>query len=117
VICFFEVRPRKDEESIAMRKTGFIVAAVVGLSLGLSLGATDSKSDEPWKNDARSCSQMSGTPGQVYKSTCQTQDQFDSILACEQAAGDQEAAQRIRMAGRDDVNTYMQGFGPIEGCK
>jgi hypothetical protein len=96
-----------------MRVTGFIVAAVI---TGSGLWVDTARSDEPWKNDARSCSQMTGTPGDVYKSTCRKQDQFNSIIACEQSAGDQEAAERIRMAGRDAVNTYMQGFGPIEGC-
>ena len=27
------------------------------------------------------------------------------------------AAERIRMAGRDDVNTYMMGFGAVDGCQ
>jgi hypothetical protein len=44
-------------------------------------------------------------------------DQYDSILACEAAAGDYNALTRTRMAGRDQVNTFMLGFGAVHGCQ
>ena len=70
-----------------------------------------------WQIDAKYCYGDTNGPGQAYRATCKDHDQFDSILACEKAAGDENAAERIRMAGRDDVNTYMMGFGAVDGCQ
>ena len=96
-----------------MRTKRIITAAVVGASLW----ATIAHADDAWKQDARSSSQATGAPGQAYKSACQTHDQYDAVLACLQAANAQDAVTRIQMEGRDGVNAYMLGFGPIEGCK
>jgi len=94
-----------------MKRHVCLIAALI-----LCLVSARAWADDAWRTDARTCGQMNGAPGDAYRATCKDHDQFDSILACEQAAGDQDAADRIQRAGRDDVNTYMQGFGPTEGC-
>jgi hypothetical protein len=97
-----------------MRQVNLRIAVAAALCLGTvpALAAGDE-----WQVDARACADMAGAPGDAYRAACQQQDQYDSILACQTAAGDENAVSRIKMAGRDDVNTYMEGFGPIAGCK
>ena len=74
-------------------------------------------SAQQWQADAKFCFGDTQAPGQAYRATCKDHDQFDSILACEQATGDENALYRVREAGRDNVNTYMMGFGAIDGCQ
>src|SRR5260370_20008038 len=87
------------------------VAAMICLASFANAWALD------WQIDAKYCYGDTNGPGQAYRATCKDHDQFDSILACEKAAGDENAAGRIRMAGRDDVNTYMMGFGAVDSCQ
>ena len=96
-----------------MRRTRLIA----GLAAILSLAALAPASAQSWQVDAKYCFGDAQAPGKAYRAACKDHDQFDSIIACETAAGDQNAVERIRMAGRDDVNTYMMGFGPIDGCQ
>jgi hypothetical protein len=58
---------------------------------------------------------MRGKP--VCRATCKDHDQYDSILACEAAAGAENAMARTRNAGRGVVNTYMMGFDTVDGCQ
>lgn len=96
-----------------MRRTGSI-AAFAGI---LCLSTLADAAAQQWQVDAKYCFGDTQAPGQAYRATCKDHDQFDSILACEKAAGDENAADRVQMAGRDEVNTYMMGFGPVDGCQ
>jgi len=96
-----------------MRRSG----SIAGLAAILCLAALAPASAQSWTVDAKYCFGDTQAPGKAYREACKTHDQFDSLLACEEAAGDENAAESIRLAGRDNVNTYMMDFGPIDGCK
>ena len=70
-----------------------------------------------WTVAAQACYADTGPAGVAYWATCKDHDQYDSILACEAAAGEYNALSRTRMAGRDQVNTFMLGFGAVHGCQ
>jgi hypothetical protein len=91
--------------------------SIAGLAAVLCLVGLGPAMAQSWQVDAKYCFGDTQAPGRAYRATCTDHDQFDSILACEKAAGDENAAERVRMAGRDDVNTYMMGFGPVDGCQ
>ena len=93
------------------------IAAFAGLLCLATLAGASAASAQQWQVDAKYCFGDTQAPGQAYRTTCKDHDQFDSILACEKAAGDENAAERVRMAGRDDVNTFMMGFGQVDGCQ
>ena len=58
-----------------------------------------------------------GAAGTAYRATCKNHDQYDSILACEAAAGEENAMARTRMAGPGVVDTVMMDFGKVDGCQ
>ncbi|HSY85076.1 MAG TPA: hypothetical protein VLA85_00795 [Verrucomicrobiae bacterium] len=93
------------------------LGSIAGLAALLCLAGIAPASAQQWQVDAKYCFGDTQAPGQAYRATCKDHDQFDSVLACEKAANDQNAIDRVQMAGRDDVNTFMMGFGPIDGCQ
>jgi hypothetical protein len=96
-----------------MRRVESIVAIAGVLCFAMVIDAMA----QDWQVAARSCYADSGAAGAAYRATCKNHDQFDSILACETAAGNDNAMARTRMAGRDQVNTFMMGFGAVNGCQ
>jgi hypothetical protein len=90
-----------------------IVVATAGV-LGFATLETNA---QDWRAAAQECYADTGAAGAAYRSTCKNHDQFDSILACEVAAGEENAAARTRLAGRGVVNTLMMGFGTVDGCQ
>ena len=95
-----------------MRRAEFIaIVGVLCLATPTDVGAQD------WTVAARACYADTGPAGAAYRATCKDHDQYDSILACEVAAGEYNALTRTRMAGRDQVNTFMLGFGAVHGCQ
>jgi hypothetical protein len=93
------------------------IALVAGLTGILCVANSVPVAAQPWQSDAKFCFRDTDAPGKAYRALCKDHDQYDSILACEQAAGDENASYRIRQAGRDRVNAFMMGFGSIEGCQ
>src|SRR5262249_57615439 len=95
-----------------MRRTRSI-AAFAGILCLATLAGASAASAQQWQVDAKYCFGDTQAPGQAYRTTCKDHDQFDSILACEKAAGDENAAERVRMAGPDNLNTFIICFIPI----
>jgi hypothetical protein len=93
------------------------IASVAAVTAAICLSSFANAWALDWQVDAKYCWGDTNGPGQAYRAACKDHDQFDSILACEKAAGDENAGERIRMAGRDDVNAYMMGFGAVDGCQ
>ena len=83
----------------------------------LCLAALADVRAQDWTVAARACYADTGAAGAAHRATCKDHDQYDSILACEAAAGEYNALTRTRMAGRDQVNTFMLGFGAVHGCQ
>ena len=88
-----------------------VVAAGVLCLAALEAGAQD------WQAAAQECYADTGAAGAAYRATCKNHDQYDSILACEAAAGEENAMARTRMAGPGVVDTVMMDFGKVDGCQ
>jgi hypothetical protein len=73
--------------------------------------------EDDWKIDAMACREMTGPPGEAYRVSCRTRDQYESVLACMKALNEAAAEHRVRAAGRDAVDDYMRRFPAVEGCK
>jgi hypothetical protein len=91
----------------------FILAAAGSLALAGVAGAAE----DDWKIDAMACREMTGPPGEAYRASCRTHDQYDAVLACMKALNEAGAEERMRTAGREAVDTYMRRFPTIEGCR
>ena len=89
---------------------------VVPLAAVLCLATLEARAQD-WQAAARECYADTGAAGTAYRSACKTHDQYDSILAYEAAAGEENAMARTRMTGRDVVDTFMMGFGTVDGCQ
>lgn len=72
--------------------------------------------DPDWQIHSRWCATDGGSSGGVYRSTCRTYDQFDSVIACQQDAHNDGAVQAVQAAGRTAVDSYMDNYKPKE-CK
>ena len=94
-----------------MRFVKIVVAAGVLCFTALEASAQD------WQAAAQECYADTGAAGAAYRSTCKNHDQYDSILACEAAAGEENAMARTRMAGPGVVDTVMMDFGKVDGCQ
>ena len=95
-----------------MRFVKIVVAAGGVLCFApLEAGAQD------WQAAAQECYADTGAAGAAYRSTCKDHDQYDAILACEAAAGEENAMARTRMAGPGVVDTVMMDFGKVDGCQ
>ena len=96
---------------------GFIHLSVSGLVLlCLGFAGTARAADDDWKIDAMACREMTGPPGEAYRATCRTHDQYDSVLACMKALNEAGAEERMRAAGREVVDAYMKSFPAVAGC-
>ena len=89
---------------------------VVPLAAVLCLTTLEARAQD-WQAAAREGYADTGAAGTAYRSACKTHDQYDSILAYEAAAGEENAMARTRMTGRDVVDTFMMGFGTVDGCQ
>jgi hypothetical protein len=94
-----------------MRFVKIVVAAGVLCFAALEAGAQD------WQAAAQECYADTGAAGAAYRATCKNHDQYDAILACEAAAGEENAMARTRMAGPGIVDTVMMDFGKVDGCQ
>jgi hypothetical protein len=89
------------------RQIAFAIAATIACSF--SEGQTDE-----WQIHAKWCTTDRGSSHGAYINTCRTYDQFDSVIACQQDAGNGRAVQLIQAAGRSTVNTFMDNYKPKE---
>jgi hypothetical protein len=94
-----------------MRFVKIVVVAAGVLCFAREAGAQD------WQAAAQECYADTGAAGAAYRATCKNHDQYDSILACEAAAGEENAMARTRMAGPGVVDTVMMDFGKVDGCQ
>jgi hypothetical protein len=90
-----------------------IVLAVAGVAC---FGALEAAAQD-WQAAAQECYADTGAAGAAYRSACKNHDQYESILACEAAAGEENAMARTRMAGPGVVDTLMMDFGKVDGCQ
>ncbi|HKF64217.1 MAG TPA: hypothetical protein VKB42_22780 [Dongiaceae bacterium] len=90
------------------------MSLVILLCLGVA--GTAQAANDDWKIDAMACREMTGPPGEAYRATCRSHDQYDSVLACMKALNEAGAEERMRAAGRDAVDAYMKGFPAMAGC-
>jgi hypothetical protein len=71
-----------------------------------------------WQIHSNWCANVdNGSSHRVYMNTCQSADQYDSVLACQRDAannnGDGGAAVKaVEQAGRQQVNQYMENNKP-----
>jgi hypothetical protein len=82
----------------------------VGIALTLAGGFTAHAQQPVWQIHAVWCTKDGGSSGNVYRQTCGSHDQFDSVIACQQDAGNGGAVQALRDAGRATVNAYMDNY-------
>jgi len=90
-----------------------IVLAVTGV---VCFGTLEAAAQD-WQAAAQECYADTGAAGKAYRSTCKDHDQYESIHACEAAAGEENAMARTRMAGPGVVDTVMMDFGKVDGCQ
>jgi hypothetical protein len=71
-----------------------------------------------WQIHSNWCANVdNGSSHRVYMSTCQSADQYDSVLACQRDAGNNNgdggrAVSAIEQAGRQQVNQFMENNKP-----
>jgi hypothetical protein len=65
-----------------------------------------------WQVHALWCTTDDGSSGRLYRRTCHTQDQFDSVIACQRHSRNDRAVQLIIAAGRPTVNAFMADQKP-----
>ena len=90
-----------------------LVLAVAG---NVCFGTLEAAAQD-WQAAAQECYADTGAAGAAYRSACKNHDQYESILACEAAAGEENAMARTRMAGPGVVDTLMMDFGKVDGCQ
>jgi hypothetical protein len=106
-----------------MKSFGLSAAQMVRLvkivleAAGVLYFATPEAGAQDWQAAAQECYADTGAAGAAYRSTCKNHDQYESILACEAAAGEENAMARTRMAGPGVVDTVMMDFGKVDGCQ
>jgi hypothetical protein len=90
------------------------------LILPLLCAATAIGQQPDWQIHSNWCANVdNGSSHRVYLGTCHNSDQYDSVLACQRDAaqnnGDGGAAVRaVEAAGRDNINAYMEQNKPKE---
>jgi hypothetical protein len=73
-----------------------------------------------WQIHSNWCANVdNGSSHKVYMSTCACSDQYDSVLACQRDAGQNNgdggaAVRAIENAGRQNVNSYMENNKPAQ---
>jgi len=73
-----------------------------------------------WQIHSNWCANVdNGSSHRVYMSTCGCSDQYDSVLACQRDAGQNNkdggaAVKAIEDAGRQNVNYYMENNKPAQ---
>lgn len=87
-------------------------AFAIGIAIALAGGLTAYAQQPVWQIHSVWCTKDGGSSGNVYRQTCATYDQFDSVIACQQDARNDGAVQSIRDAGRSTVNAYMDNYKP-----
>jgi len=95
---------------VTVEKVGLVILLCLGLT------ATARAADDDWKIDAMACREMTGPPGEAYRATCRSHDQYDSVLACMKALNEAGAEERMQAAGREAVDSYLKGFPAVAGC-
>ena len=90
---------------------------IVVVAAGVLCFAALEAEAQDWQAAAQECYADTGAAGAAYRATCKNHDQYDAILACEAAAGEENAMARTRMAGPGIVDTVMMDFGKVDGCQ